>query len=870
MTGEHRTPLSTAVQAGCHKLGNALLAGCLTFAVLASGLAECGTVFAQSPSTQVTPNADAATKALTQLFENVAFWTQRGQPTVALHTLERAIALSPADADTLALAARLNFQLDHYDAANAYRLRLQKLWPDDPRLPALSAEQKRTPEELRILGEARRLAAAGRKEEAILAYRQFFNNKVPDSLAIEFYTILGTTSAAGFKIATEELPKVAARWEGDTSFRLANARLLTFEAGTRSAGIKELAELTKLPMVAAAARVAWHDALLWQGPDAVSRDEMDLYLKENATDAALETKRKEIQDNLPDEGLMARLRAYEDVAAGRKDQAEKGFMEALRIHPDDADAMIMLALIRREQMRQKEAVELIAKAMALAPDRRQEFTDMLVVSPDNTASVARNSAANAAIRQRIAADYAQVKTFTDQRRFDDAEKLLRRLAGKTWNGQTYLSLGYIQKEAGKLREAETSFRAALKSDPGNADGMLALAEVLANQNKLDEVDTLYAHARDAYAKQPNKNGLILLDRAQSERLRLQAEADTDPAGAIRTFRKALNLDPGNPWSRLGLARALLKQGDTAEAKRIMARAVAEERPTNDALQAGIIFADQIGDLDQANRLIARIPPGERTASMRDAQTRLGARTEVKQALAGGRAARERLLAIAAQPDPTGVRVDEIGRALMKTRERATMRDAVAAGIAATPRPTAQQRLMYGGILLGGEQAGDAAAVLSSLDRASLDADQQKYLDELLNGIALQQSDKLVRRGRGNQALTYLTPRLSAQPNDTSLNLGLSRAYTADGKSDEAVAMINDMLKSKPDDLNIRIGAIDAAIANGERRRAEDLVSRGIEQFPQDAQLYVRSANLKMANGHKQEALADFRQARDLRQKQLLP
>jgi tetratricopeptide (TPR) repeat protein len=804
-----------------------------------------------------------------QLYENVAFWTQRGQPTIAMQDLERAIALAPPDADTLALAARLNFQLNRYEAADAYRLRLQKLSPDDPRLPALAAEQMRTPEELRILAEARKLASQGKKEDAIKSYRQFFKNKVPDSLAIEFYTILGTTSPEGFKIATEELPRVAARWPGDASFRLAYAQLLTFQESTRSAGIAQLAELTKVPIVAAGARVAWHDALLWQGADINSRDQIDIYLKENPSDPQLEAKRREIQDSLPDEGLLARMRAYEDGAAGRKDEAEKGFLDALRINPDDAEAMIMLSIIRRDQKRLDESDKLIARAFELAPDRKEEFIGTIGFDPDTIRSTAKNSATgvaaqNAASGRAVAAEYARVKTLVDQGKYDDAEKQLRRLVGRGWTSASYLSLGYIQKAAGKLPEAEQSFRSGLKSDPRSADNMLALADVLAKQNKPDEVDGLYQRAAENYSKQRNKNGLQAVNRAQSDRMRLQAQADPDPSTSTATFRRALEIDPGNPWLRLDLARALQKQGNTAEASRLMADATAGARPSTDALQAAIIFADQNGDLDETNRLIARLPSSDRTSQMRDSQLRLSARAQVQQA--GG--SREKLLVLAAQPDPSGIWGGEIGRSVIKSRDRATLRDAVAAGLAATAEPTPQQRLVYAGVLLGGEQTADAAQMVAPLDRGSLDSAQQRNLDQLLNGIALQQSDRLTQRGKGKEAVTYLEPRLTAQPDNTDLNLGLSRAYLTSGKSDQAVELTGALLKAKPDDINIRIASIDAAIAAGDSGRAEDLVARGIEMFPNDAQLYVRSANLKMAGGHKEQALADFRKARDLRQKEL--
>lgn len=842
----------------------------------APGSATSPEMPSSSPEVSISPQL--TTKAMAQLYANVAFWTQRGQPTLAVQDLERAMTLAPPNADTLALAARLNFQLDRYEAAEDYRLRLQKLSPADPRLPALAAEQRRTPEDLRILAEARKLAIQGRKEDAINSYRQFFKNKVPDSLAIEYYTILGTSSSDGFKTATDELPRVAERWPGDASFRLANAQLLTFQESTRSAGITQLAELTKILIVAAGARVAWHDALLWQGADFNSRDQIDLYLKENPSDPQLVAKRKEIQDGLPDEGVLARMRAYEDGAAGRNEESEKGFLNAIQIHPDDAEAMIMLSIIRRGQKRLIESDKLIAQAFELAPDRKEEFISTIGFDPATLIKTTQSgvvgggaaAAQSAAAGRAVAAEYEKVRVLVTQGKYDDAEKQLRRLIGRNWNASSSMQLGYIQSANGKLPEAEQNFRSALKSNPRDADAMLALAGVLNKQSKFGEVDDLYQRARENFSKQRNKNGLQALNRAQSDHFRLQAQAEQDPAVAIRTFRAALEIDPGSPWLRLDLARALQKEGGTAEARQIMAGAVAGPQPTSEALQAAIIFYDQEGDLVETTRLIARLPSSDRTSQMRNTQLRLTARTEVKQALSGSNAktARERLLTLASQPDPTGIWGGEIGRNLVKAQDRATLRDVVAAGLAATPLPTAQQRMVYAGVLLGGEQTADAAQVLAPVDRGLLGAGDRKTFDQLLNGIALQQSDRLTQRGRGREALAYLKPRLEAQPDDTSLNLGLSRAYTADGKSSEAVELTSALLVTNPDDINVRIASIDAAISAGESSHARDLIARGIELFPNDAQIYVRAANLKLAGGHKGEALADFKKAREIREKEL--
>ena len=72
----------------------------------------------------------------------------------------------------------------------------------------------------------------------------------------------------------------------------------------------------------------------------------------------------------------------------------------------------------------------------------------------------------------------------------------------------------------------------------------------------------------------------------------------------------------------------------------------------------------------------------------------------------------------------------------------------------------------------------------------------------------------------------------------------------------------------PAAANVRIASIDAAISAGESSHARDLIARGIDLFPNDAQIYVRAANLKLAGGHKGEALADFKKAREIREKEL--
>ncbi len=805
----------------------------------------------------------SADKALAQIYQNVEFWQQQGKPEAALQELVRVIAVSPPNADTLAMATRLALQLGHYDVATAYLARLRSVAPNDPRLAGLSAEQQLSPDSLDMLGKARQLVAAGRLEDAVKLYRQALNSKVPDSFAIEYYKVLGSASPDGFREASDGLSSVAARWPDDPSYKLAYAQLQTYQESTRAVGIDQLRDLSHIPAVAAAARSSWRDALLWQGADAQTRDELTAYLNENPSDPEIEAKRKDIEASLPDEGLLARMRAYEDGEAGRKADEEREFLAALQHNPDDAEAMIMLSIIRRGQGKIAESDKLIARAMALAPDRHDEFVTDIGFDPN-----APKSAANAG--NAIAARYAQVRTLTTQGRYDEAERLLRRLTGNKWNAGSYTSLGLIQSGAGHLPEAEQSFRLAIKSAPRNADAIVGLADVLTHLGRLDEADTQYASARELYTKANNRTGLLALNRSQAERLRVQAQADHAPADAIRLYRAALVIDPTNPWLRLDLARALQKQGQVAEARQIMAEAAGNDRPSVDTLKAAIIFADQRGDLAEANRLILRLPATERTPQMREDQERMAAREQALQATRAGTPflARAQLLALAARPDPTGVRGLEIGQALIRLRDKASVRDAIAAALVNTPSQTVQQRLAYAGILLAADHTREAKGLVQGLNGQALSSAQQENMKQLLDGIALQETYQLNQRGRSTAALNVLTPRLAADPKNTDLNIALSRVYQTNGQAREAMAITDALKKRDPNNLDIRLASIDAAIALQESGRARALVADAIKVFPDDPQLYIRSADLARAQGRNADALSDLQRARDLRQKQL--
>ena len=818
---------------------------------------------------QPAPPGDAQPKtALQQLFENVNFWSEKGQPQMAMQELDRVLTLAPSDADSLATAARIAFQNGQYEAGTRYRQQLQKIAPSDPRLPSLAAERLLSAADLQTLSDARAAAVAGRKAEAVRAYRDIFHGSpTPDSLAVEYYLLLGTMSEVAYQQASQALAAVSARWPADPSFKLAYAQLETYNEGARADGIDALQQLTQVPAVASGARIAWRDALMWQGADPRTRDQVTAYLNANFPDPQLQAKLKEMNDELPDEGLLDRMRAYEAGAAGNRDAEEQGFLAALQHDPDDAEAMIMLSIIRRRQGRTGESDGLIARAMQTAPDRRDEFIKDIGFDPAVLAAQAaapppiavQNAASGLAIRRA----YQRVSTLTQQGEFAVAEAALRKLMGPHPAAGSYVQLGYIQLRAGRLADAEASFRRTLASSPRNPTALGGLAAVYARQGRDLEANAIYTRL----GRNPDA-GDALQQRATA--LRAQAQASGDPVEKARLYREASAAAPSDPWIKLEFARFLFGHAQQADANGLMAGVAAGPKPPAEQVQAALIWAQEHDDPARVARLVADLPAKLRTPQVMDVAARSALALAIGRAQSAGSpaAVRAALIAAAAQPDPAGARVQAVAQALIRNGDKAAVRDAVRAGLSSTRPPTPMQRLLYAGALSAAGLEGDARALLRQVDAANLPPGQRTAYDSLADGLAIRRADRLDQEGRRADAYDALSPRLRADPDSVDVNLAVSRLYSSDGKPQQALRIAEAALARSPSDLDAMHATADAALQAGEVVRARDLAVAAIDSQPDDPRGYLIQADVARFRNQSGEALAALRKARALRQQQL--
>jgi len=831
------------------------------------GGAQAQTPPVQAPAPQAQPVAtavDAAPAALPgmtpseALLAQAAYWRALA-PDQAIVSLDRVLKTDPDDASALVMRVQIEIDRDDPAAARSFLQHLRQAHPDDARIAGLDEALHNGPVDPALLAEARRLGATGKLPDAIATYQRAFKGDVPPATyAAEYYQALGGVPGRVAE-ASAGLAALLTKNPQDLPLQLAYAKIMSYDEASRPDAVDRLQALSKFPAIANEVRIAWRNALLWQGAEYRAQAQLEAYLSQYPSDPELDAKRADYKGSLPDDGARDRMAAYQAMEAKNIPEAEKQFQAALTFNPNDADSMIMMAVIRKQQNRLAEAKTLADAAMALAPDRHDDFVAAMGGNAPASGGAGANGDGGAVVR----GEYLRVTRLTNSGNYAAAEVALRRLMRGKVPAGSYVQLGNIQLRAGHLADAEASFRRALKLSPHDVAGLRGLAELYARQGNDTAADALYAQIGDSSARRA-------IAQVQSNRLRTQASAATDPAEKERLLRAALAADPADPWSKLELARVLVAQRRPAEARAIMADVATGSRPGPDQVQAALIWADEHNDLSRAGRLVELTPPKDRTPLMADLERRASVATQIREAMGvpDRAVARRLLLAVAAQPDPTGAGGAAVADAFLRLRDKPAARSAIMAAYRATPQPTPVQCLLYTNALINAGDDDSARRLIRQVDPQRLPQEQRTAYLGLVNGLAIQQSDTLNLEGKRADAYAALAPRLRAEPQEPSLNLALGRLYQSNQQPGAALRISEVALQHAPNDLDVRRGAVQAAVAAKDLSRADQLVAEAMQSAPDDPRSYLMVADIARARGEDRQALIALRKARSLRQQQL--
>jgi Tfp pilus assembly protein PilF len=665
---------------------------------------------------------------------------------------------------------------------------------------------------------------------------------------------------AGWREAREGLSGLARRSPNNNAVQLAYAQVLTYREETRAQGLEILRRLSGQPDSQGAATAAWRQALTWigAGPDAVRP--LEGYLQQFPNDAEIQRRLDEARNppqaagDLVGEGRAAAWRAFN---ANRLRDAEERFAAVLAVEPNDADGLGGLGLIRLRQGNRVEARRYLEAAIAADPSRRSAW-ERALQGTTQQAAPARGQSGGAP-----GPDIQSARNLVEAGNFSQAEPLLARIIARNGGDRPDAEalLGDIALRQGSPDAAEQRYRAALARRGNFGAALSGLASSLQAQGKFAEAEEVFRRLGQSSSPQ-----------LRADALRAEAQRTDDPAAAAALLRTAIQNEPNNPWPRLDLARLMARSGQGAAARQLMEESVAG-RSTPDAIHAAAIFATEQGRPGDAVRLLERVPAGVRTADQNRMLVTSRVQAEVRSAAAlatqGRRQeARQRLLAIASRPDPTGEAGPAVVRALNAMNDpQAAQQAARMASIASRGQsPTAQ--LSAAGALLEAGLDQEAAVKAQGLESSRLSADQRRAASGLQAGLAIRQSDQLNRQGDQATAFEVLAPTLRQDPQNPAANLALARLYQGARETDQAQRVAEAVLSRNPRDTDARQAAMDAAIATRDWSRAEALLAEGRALMPNDARIPMLEARLARAWGDQRRAQAALQQAAQLRRQQI--
>lgn len=292
----------------------------------------------------------------------------RGRADLAAQTWQQLLTIDPDQQDAIAGLARTARMQGKNAEADAYLGRLRTANPANPDIKQIESIGT-APKKNADLEEASRLSASGQYDKAVAAYRKGMGGSVPPpELIIPYYETLAATKE-GWDQATAALQELIRKTPASQDYKLLLGRLYTYRPPTRMKGVALLEQLSG--PLAQPARVAWHQALVWENGSARSAESMRSYLS-RYPDTELEALVKRQPAN-----------AVQAVAGG--DDVRRGYLalnnddvpgalglfeQALAKNPKHSGALTGIGFVRMKQQDFPAALKSFEAAAAAGPETR--------------------------------------------------------------------------------------------------------------------------------------------------------------------------------------------------------------------------------------------------------------------------------------------------------------------------------------------------------------------------------------------------------------------------------------------------------------------------------------------------------------------
>ncbi len=849
----------------CVVLG-AIGGGCMVS--LSAGVAQTpggSGIAVLQPSAVVRAPAQGGNTTARDLFDKLLsesqYWLTQHQFDRVMDTIKRALTIFPQDPQALLLLGTAQQAQGDFAGAEKTLAQMEANGAPPELRTALRRILASKPVDKKQLAQARALAASGKMLQAAMAYKALFGNGPPGpDLALEYYGVLGST-ILGYQEAVSQLKLWLQQKPTDLDAQLLYYRLLTYRETSRAAGlerIKALASADISPRIRRQAYAAWRQALLWEAIRGSSVAMYYEWLAQHPNDVEIAdrlAKAREEQRRI--DADTARIDGYAYLNSGHVNEAEKGFKQALAYNAQDAAALGGMGLIAERQHDWRRAEQNFKQAMAADPSTKAQWQAAL-------AGMRKNMAGNNPLGMQIARAIAA-------HRDDDARRYIALLANQP--GQQVMALLFraqLELQEGHRAEAEEAYRGVLLRQPKNRVALSMLVTMLLQDKRADDAAEVI--------RQTGNVQTALAGRVHSAQLVEQAAHTTSVDDRVALLGDAVTITPNDPWMRLKFAQALVEAHQPDRAQAVMNAMLEQPAPSQDALAAAVVFADEQNDFAGSARLLKRMPKTALTPDMRRLMGRAQAGMEVEAAENNSASPVAGLIALASRPDPTGQRAQLMASALLKYDEGQAAYNVLKNADMQVHDMPLSQRLNYAGLYLHilampGSQsfhrqvAQDITANLNAFDaqaQTTLPTEHEAEVRRTIeDGFMAIQADALVRNGWPDDALHLLSPYIDANPDAIESRLAMARVYAAKDMPERALTEDLRVLHTMPDNPRVLAATVHDAAMTGDADTAETMAQRLQALAPHASETWSALAESAQSNNNMRLQLAAMEHVQDI-------
>lgn len=527
----------------------------------------------------------------------------------------------------------------------------------------------------------------------------------------------------------------------------------------------------------------------------------------------------ELLQSSPSDAEILRLRALSLIGLDRLDEAERCIRRAVAAAPLDGRPASVYGMICRLQGRQAEALVLLRRGTALAPDDAGGLARLAALLFD----FGMWSAAFEAGQKALVLKPTLVNTLfltgcaaRNLRRFLEAEDAFRRaLALRPSKTEAVLELANLLLLQRNVAAALDVLLDGLAATPGAQDLLVGLAHVAATENRAD----LALEALKSLQADPR----VLRS------LRLKVGQELSGCGAvdeaIALYRDILEDDPEDFNVRYDLSVILYRAGNLDEAEREVRGLLAVENSRRNALLLLSQIYVRRGDLEKASRFLKAIV----RQFKQDAKAYYSLGNIYRDQEAFGSAYAHYKRAVSADPSFSDAYVAMAEAAMVLSREELAA-DIVKRALALKPK-NAPLIGRYAEILIDAgrwEEAEQAAKQALALEPGSVAA-----CDVLARLFSVLE--------RHDEAFHIASIGLTLEPHNRTLRARMGMVLTALEEAAEARILLDEAIVQAPDDFKVIQGLVELAKLQGNMDDAVRMTQRILRLRPESAGVHCSAA-----------------------------